>query len=106
MTQALPHNEFDYRNGAPMPHPSPVPQQGEPERDAINSLVDRIVLDNCKRLKELENRLEDIRKQILASAADTKATLNEHVTLSIRFKDEIERLSDVIEEIAARGRDE
>lgn len=80
-----------------------VPGYGAPQRDAIASVIDGIVGDICKDINELRMTLDDIEKQVLASAADAKHRLNEHVAVCVSVKDEIRHMQRVVEDIKSRA---
>ncbi|MCW2218804.1 hypothetical protein M2232_002336 [Bradyrhizobium japonicum] len=90
-------------------HP-PAPQQpmvqpptyGAPQRDAINSLVDKVVGDVCDRIVELKKQLDALQQQILVGGAATKVTLNEQIDACMRVNDETTRIGDAVGEIADR----
>lgn len=82
------------------------PRPGEPQRDAINAIIDGGVTELCGRIGDLMNKLKDLQQQAIDRAADAKAMLNETVSVCIKINDEIAHTSAVIDEIAARGRDE
>lgn len=78
------------------------PQFGGPQRDAINSLIDKVVGDVCERISELEHKLEELRQQVLVGGAAAKTTLQEQVEVCLRVNDETSRISDIVGEIAQR----
>lgn len=75
------------------------PSYGGPQRDAINSVVDNIVGDLCGKIAALRHGLDDIEQQVLESAAGAKHSLHDHVALSLKVNDELQRTQAVIEEI-------
>lgn len=80
------------------------PAFGSPQRDAINSLIDKVVSDVCEHIAELEKRLEELRQQVLVGAAAAKATLQEQVEVCLRVNDEAVRIGDTIRDITQRVR--
>lgn len=82
------------------------PRIGEPERDAINSIIDGGVQILCEKITELQTRMEELKQQALNRAADAKALLNETVSVYAKISDEIAHATIVLAEIEARGRDE
>lgn len=81
------------------------PVYGGPQRDAINSVVDNIVGDICGKISSLRKTLDAIEAQVLASAAKSKHSLNEHVLVCIRINDEIVHMQEVIADLAADTRE-
>jgi methyl-accepting chemotaxis protein len=88
---AIPSNELT-------PKPKP-PSRGEPERDAIGSLVDKISIDLGQRITEVREMLDQIEQQALESAVSAKGTLQDHVAVCERLSDEVGRLKTVVIEI-------
>jgi hypothetical protein len=86
--------------GDKQPVPSPY---GTAQRDAIASVIDGIVQELCRDINELRFTLDEIEKQILHSATDAKAKLNEHVGVSMCVRDEIAHMRRVVEDIKARA---
>jgi hypothetical protein len=92
MQTAIPSNELI------TPKPKP-PSRGEPERDAIGSLVDKISIDLGQRITEVREMLDQIGQQALESAVSAKGTLQDHVAVCERLSDEVGRLKTVVIEI-------
>lgn len=90
---AIPSNEL-----TPPKHHRP-PAYGVPQRDAIGSIVDGLVVDLCQRLNEIRETLDKIEQQALESAAKAKGSLNDHVGVCIRLNDEITHTQTVIAEV-------
>lgn len=88
---AIPSNEL-------IPKHKPV-AYGAPQRDAIGSIVDGLVVDLCQRLNAIRETLDKIEQQALQSAANAKGTLSEHVGVCIRLNDEITHMQAVVAEI-------
>lgn len=88
---AVPSNELT-------PKPK-LPSHGEPERDAIGSLVDKISIDLGQRIREVREMLEQIEQQALQSAAGAMGTLKDHVTLCDKLTAEVIRVKAVVSEI-------
>jgi hypothetical protein len=83
------------RNGGELKPPS----YGEPQRNAIDSVVDGIVGDLCKKIGDLRKTLDDIEQQVLEGAAGAKRVLLDHILVCVRVNDEIVHMQDVVKEI-------
>ena len=83
----------------------PPPAYGEPQRDAINSLVDGIVRDITEKISELRGKLDRIEQAVLEGAADTKARLQDHVRTCILINDEVVHMADVIRDMTVAHHD-
>jgi hypothetical protein len=108
---ALKRDEIDRSAERAYPtRPSPVPVQpmvspptyGSPQRDAINSLIDKVVGDVCERIDALEKQLHALKQQVLVGGAAAKCTLQEQVEVCLRVNEEVSRLGDTIDETAQR----
>jgi hypothetical protein len=84
--------------------PNP-PAYGEPQRDAINSLVDGIVRDITEKIAELRGKLDRIEANVLEGAAETKGRLQDHIRTCIRINDEVVHMADVIRDMTATHHD-
>jgi predicted amino acid-binding ACT domain protein len=82
-----------------------APAYGEPQRDAINSLVDGIVRDVTEKIADLRSKLDNIEQTVLEGAADTKAKLQDHVRTMIRINDEVVHMAEVIRDMASAHHD-
>lgn len=85
--------------------PPAPPAYGEPQRDAINSLVDGIVRDITEKITELRAKLDRIEQTVLEGAADTKHKLQDHVRTCIRINDEVVHMAEVIRDMTASHND-
>jgi hypothetical protein len=107
--QALPENQM---NHTPIPRPTPVVQRpaaplpGEPHRDGVNAIIDQMTVETCEKIAALHIRLDELREKVIAGAADAKAMLTEQVSVRTKINDELTHMARVIDDIAARGRDE
>lgn len=81
------------------------PAYGEPQRDAINSLVDGIVRDITEKITELRGKLDRIEQTVLEGAAETKGRLQDHIRTCIRINDEVVHMADVIRDMTASTHD-
>lgn len=86
--------------------PMTPPAYGEPQRDAIASVVDSIVRDVTEKINTVRKQLDALEQQVLTGAANAKASLIEQIAVSIRVNDEITHMGDVIDEIAKRFSDD
>lgn len=77
------------------------PGYGDPQRDAINSVIDNIVQDISRKIGDLRKQLDDIEQQVLTGAAKSKAMLQDQILVCVRVNDEITHMRAVVEEIAA-----
>lgn len=77
------------------------PSYGQPQRDAINSVVDNIVQDISQKIEALRKQLDDIEQQVLTGAAKAKGLLHDHILVCVRINDEITHMREVVGEIAA-----
>jgi hypothetical protein len=77
------------------------PSYGAPRRDAINSLVDDLVSEVCKKIEAVRETLNAIEQQALESAANSKHALQDHVSVCVRLDDEISHMRKVVEDIKA-----
>jgi len=75
---------------------------GEPQRGAINSVVDNIVRDICEEIGELRLALDTIEQRILENAASVKERLSEHVGICVSIKDEVTHIRRIIADIKER----
>lgn len=76
------------------------PSQLTARRDAIASVVDSVVSDVCDTIDALQKQLAALKDQVLSSAASAKHTLNEHVEICARVRDETDGIRDLIDRIA------
>lgn len=77
------------------------PSYGEPQREAINSVIDNIVQDISRKIDDLRKQLDDIEQQVLTGAAKNKIALQGQINVCVRVNDEITHMRAVVEEIAA-----
>lgn len=87
---------------SPFVAPSKPPGYGEPQRDAINSVVDQVVRDVTEKIHALHKQLDALEQQVLEGAAGAKSTLTEQISVCIRVNDEINHMREVVDEIARR----
>jgi hypothetical protein len=76
------------------------PGYGEPQRDAINSMIDGVLRDISHKIGELRSTLDEIEQTVLTSAAEAKAILQEHVRTCIRVEDEVRHMARVVADMA------
>lgn len=72
------------------------PSYGEPQRDAVNSIVDGIVRDISEQIAALRSQLDEIEQQVLEGAAKSKAALQGQIGVCVRINDEISHMTKVI----------
>jgi hypothetical protein len=77
------------------------PGYGDPQRDAINSVVDNVVQDISRKIDDLRKQLDALEQQVLVGAAKSKLALHGQIQVCVRVNDEITHMGAVIEEIAA-----
>lgn len=77
------------------------PSYGNPQRDAINSVVDNVVGDLCSKINALRKTLDAIEQQVLEGAAGAKRALEDQILICIKVNDEIMHMQEVVEEIRA-----
>jgi hypothetical protein len=75
------------------------PAYGEPQRDAIASVVDGIVTDLCAKIHELRAMLDSLEQRTITSAANSKGSLNDHVKRCGRLNDQLAAMRAVVEEL-------
>ena len=80
------------------------PSYGEDQRKFIDTCVENVVTDLCKRMEDLHNQLRTIEQQVLASAEKARCALREHAAVCVRINDEIKAMSTVITDIAEQTR--
>lgn len=73
-----------------------APAQGEPQRDAINSIVDGIVQDVVAKITELRRQLDEMEQAVIESAATSKARLQAQVLICIKASEEVNRVGAAI----------
>jgi hypothetical protein len=78
-----------------------APAKGEPQRDAINSIVDGIVQDVVAKIADLRRQLDDMEQAVIESAATSKARLQAQVLICIKASEEVNRIAGAV----ARMRD-
>lgn len=78
------------------------PGYGEPQRDAIASIVDGVVQEVIDSIKALQSRLTALEDQVLVSAAAAKDTLNKQVEVCSRVREQTAQISGVVDEIAQK----
>lgn len=88
--------KIDRIAGIVAPVSKSAPSYGEPQRDAINSIVDGILQDLIGKIHELQRQLRDIEQGAIESAAASKERLQGHVAVCIKATEEVNRLADVI----------
>jgi hypothetical protein len=88
------------RTPVPAPDIRP-PSYGNPQRDAINSVVDNIVGDICGKIADLRKILDALEQQVLEGAASAKGALHDQVLICVKVNDEIVHMQEVVEEIRA-----
>ena len=81
-----------------------APSYGEDQRKFIDTCVENIVSDLCRRMEDLHSQLKTIEQQVLASAEKARAALREHAAVCVRINDEIKAMSIVISDIAEQSR--
>ena len=79
------------------------PTYGEPQRSAINSVVDNIVRDICEEITELRLALDEVEQKILENSAAVKGRLGDHVSICVGVKDEVVHIRRIIDDIKARA---
>jgi hypothetical protein len=77
------------------------PSYGASHRKHIETCVEDLVQDLCAKIDELRQQLKTIEDILLQSAAKSKHSLNEHVTVCIKLNDEIMHTQDIINELKA-----
>jgi hypothetical protein len=80
------------------------PTYGEDQRKFIDTCVENIVGDLCRRMEDLHTQLKTIEQQVLASAEKARGALREHAAVCVRINDEIKAMSIVISDIAEQSR--
>jgi len=75
------------------------PTYGGPQRDAINSVIDNVVQDITGKVNELRKVLDDIEQRVLESAANSKKTLTDHISICVRVNDEIVHMREVVTDL-------
>ena len=88
--------KIDRLTGIITPVSKAAPAYGEPQRDAINSIVDGILQDLIGKIHELQRQLREIEQAAIESAAASKERLQDHVAVCIKATEEVNRLADVI----------
>jgi hypothetical protein len=78
-----------------------APAKGEPQRDAINSIVDGIVQDVVAKIADLRSQLDALEQAVIESAATSKARLQAQVLICIKANEEVNRIASAV----ARMRD-
>jgi len=98
LTEAL--NEIDRVTGQQLAAPS----YGEDQRKVIDTCVESIVSDLCRRMEDLHGQLKTIEQQVLASAERARNALREHAAVCVRVNDEIKAMHIVISDLAEQSR--
>jgi hypothetical protein len=80
------------------------PSYGEDQRKFIDTCVENIVGDLCRRMEGMHSRLKTIEQQVLASAEKVRHTMREHAAITIRLDDEIKAMDTIISDIAEQTR--
>lgn len=75
------------------------PTFGEASRGAIDSVITNLADSLSKRIGELRGILDEIEQHVLESAAQTKATLENHVAVCVRVDDEIRAMQIVVKDL-------
>ena len=81
-----------------------APSFGEDQRKFIDTCVENIITDLCKRMEDLHAQLRTIEQQVLSSAERARGALREHAAVCVLVNDEIKTMSIVISDIAERAR--
>ena len=81
-----------------------APSYGEDQRKFIDTCVENIVSDLCRRMEDLHNQLRTIEQQVLASAEKARGALRDHAAVCVRVNDEIKAMHIVISDIAEQTR--
>jgi hypothetical protein len=89
---------------APSPYAPPAPDlhppsYGEPQRTAINSVIDNVCTDICEKVQNCRKVLDEIEQAVLTSAASAKSTLAEHISVCTHLNDELIHMRRIIEDI-------
>jgi hypothetical protein len=79
--------------------PSSSIQYGEPQRDAVNAVIDQIRRDLEEKIGALHRQLDDIDQRLSDSAATAKGSLQDHIAVCIKINQEVTHMADVIAEI-------
>jgi hypothetical protein len=88
------------RSAAAKPEIAP-PVYGGPQRDAINSVFDSILVDLCGKIRDLRATLDAIEQAVLESAAKSKSGLNDHVDVCVRIDGELQHMRGVVASLKA-----
>lgn len=78
------------------------PSYGDPQREAINSVIDGLVDDICKDIAAVRTLLNEVEQQVLEGAAKAKHSLQEQVGVCTSVKDEITHMRRVVADIQER----
>jgi hypothetical protein len=87
-------------------HPQELtpPAYGEDHRKFIDTCVEGIVSDLCRKMEGLHEQLRTIEQQVLGSAEKARNALREHAAVCIRVNDEIKAMGTVITDLAEQTR--
>jgi hypothetical protein len=97
----IPLNRFETADEIIPPARMLPPSYGEPQREAINSVVDNMVQDIIGKIGDLRKQLDEIEQQALSGAAKVKLSLQAQIQVCVRLNDEITHMRGVVETIAA-----
>jgi len=75
------------------------PTKSTASRDAVSSIVDGVLAEASKSMKELRKGLDTVESLMLENAAHIKGELQEHVDLSTRILEESERVGELVSEL-------
>lgn len=91
-------------SGLPANAVNKAPGFGQPQREAINSVVDSLVADLCRDIGDVRLLLDKVEQGVIEGAAKAKHMLVEHVGVCTSVKDEITHMRRVVDDIAERGK--
>jgi hypothetical protein len=79
--------------------PLKPPAYAAPTQGAIDSVVDNLVDDLCRRINGVRETLDKLEQQALQSAASAKIALKDHLQVCVKLNDEIRHMQAVVMEI-------
>lgn len=94
--------EIAHVTAIPPPPQVIAPGFGEPQRDAIAALIDDHVRGVVESIAALKKQLNALEQQVLVSSAAAKDTLNQQVNVCATVNTEVERIAEIIDEIAQK----
>jgi hypothetical protein len=77
----------------------------ENHRMAITACVDGLVTNQADKIEALRKGLDMIQQRALQSAAKAKAALQDHIAITDRLDDEIQRMQDVVADLVEDSRE-